>query len=378
MKELKVRPTSKNSAETDDIILREKDTTRLIFRPLIITNQKDINASVKGVFIYQRKGKNEEWEDSPNINLSKLKAGEGVKLILKGSELRNLYNNLRTLYELYEQEGIPRGTTTYIPIDEGLQSLLNSNDYELIKLLDNNPQNGSKLLSKLLTWISKADDPIESVKLLQQLDINNLQQLNSVIGIQTFNIVLNEWKKNTHNNNESFWQNFFTKYSFVLSQVFASPVIIFGERAYLGGKSISNEGGKNVDFVLKNEISNNIVLLEIKTPATKLLGGEYRNVNPISSELSGAIAQIINYKDTLQKEYHSILAKSENEFKSFEPNCVIIAGNYRNQIISKEQSSSFELFRSHLHGIEIITYDELFERIKQLVDFLSGNNEEGF
>lgn len=56
MTDLTVKSTSRISAECSDYVLRETATTRLVFRPLLVQNEKAPNASVKGSFIFQRKG----------------------------------------------------------------------------------------------------------------------------------------------------------------------------------------------------------------------------------------------------------------------------------------------------------------------------------
>jgi hypothetical protein len=82
MEEIEISSTSRTSAVTDDIILREKDTTRLIFRPLLVDNANNQEASVKGTFIFQRKSKNQQWENSRTLKLTELRASENVQLQL--------------------------------------------------------------------------------------------------------------------------------------------------------------------------------------------------------------------------------------------------------------------------------------------------------
>ncbi len=62
-----------------DFVLRETKTTRLVFRPLMVQNEKQANASVKGTFIFQRKGHNEEWSDILTEPLSSLKKGDHTR-----------------------------------------------------------------------------------------------------------------------------------------------------------------------------------------------------------------------------------------------------------------------------------------------------------
>ncbi|MCP3659104.1 MAG: hypothetical protein GY830_01790 [Bacteroidetes bacterium] len=77
MKIIKTKSTSRDSLEVSDIILREEKTSKLLFRPLIVNNKKKIDASVKGWFIFQKKGINDEWEDYSNFKLSQLKKMSG-------------------------------------------------------------------------------------------------------------------------------------------------------------------------------------------------------------------------------------------------------------------------------------------------------------
>ena len=76
--------------------------------------------------------------------------------------------------------------------------------------------------------------------------------------------------------------------------MFSWPCTVVKDQAYVGGKNVSNTRGKIVDFLVKNRITENAVLIEIKTPQTPLLGREYRQgVINISEDLSGAILQVL-------------------------------------------------------------------------------------
>lgn len=373
MKEIRVKSTSLSSAATDPIVLRETATTRLLFKPLIVENVHNREASVKGAFVFQRRKKNQEWVDYKELNLTELRATEWVKLDLKSAEVLKLYESLTDLYALHRQEGVPVGERRFLRADRGLGALLAANKEELTHLLNSNPNNASELLSRLLQWFSQLSAPDQIVENLERLDVSGLQQLNSIIGLTTLKSAYAIWQSNQDNPDEEFWQTTLEQYAFVLSQVFAYPVVIVKGKAYVGGKSIANRGGNLVDFLAKNEISSNAVLIEIKTPKTLLLGTKYRgNTFSISRELSGAIVQVCNYKHSLQNEYFALTQGGISEFTSFEPACVVISGNFQHEMTSKEKMKSFELFRSHLLGVEVITYDELFGKVKLLIDLLEG------
>ena len=335
---------------------------------------RDQEASVKGTFIFQRKTRLQEWEDYKELSLSELKADEWIMLELKSAEILKLYRRLTDLYKIYQQEGIPLGESRFLRANEGLGLLLAANEEELTKLLSRASDDASQLFTRLLKWFSQTSTPDEMIDSLERLDISSLQRISSIVGLTTLKSSYEIWECNQENSDEEFWQTTLEKYSFVLSQVFAYPVVVVKGKAYVGGKSIENSGGNLVDFLAKNEVSKNAILIEIKTPTTSLLGTQYRgNVFNISRDLSGAIIQVANYKQSLQNEYSSLSQQSASEFGSFEPACVVISGNFKQEMDDLIKAKSFELFRSHLFGVEVITYDELFGKVKLLIDLLEGN-----
>jgi len=182
--------------------------------------------------------------------------------------------------------------------------------------------------------------------------------------------VLNIWSSRSKEDSEDFWQETFKDHSYVLSQVFAVPVVFIEEKAYVGGMKIDRQEGKFVDYLLSAESSREAMLVEIKTPITKLLGQRYRNnVYAPSAELSGAISQLLSYKNSLMKSYREIFTES-HDIQAFRPRCVLIAGNASEELSDNYRRESFELFRSSL-DIEIITYDELFRKVEILAELFA-------
>jgi hypothetical protein len=102
-----------------------------------------------------------------------------------------------------------------------------------------------------------------------------IQQLEPLVwhGYQTYGVgvlqrVLDVWEDNQSTSNEEFWQSFFDEYPFIVSQVLAFPVVVVENKAYVGGKTISDTGGHIVDFLLAHQLTQNVALLEIKTPTS--------------------------------------------------------------------------------------------------------------
>lgn len=231
------------------------------------------------------------------------------------------------------------------------------------------------VLANLLNWTAQ-DASGNIIDSLKRLDINNLQRLNTLVGLSHLQNVLTLWSNNQATNDEEFWQKTLTENSFVLSQIFAIPVILFKDKAYVGGKSLSNTGGKIVDLLYTSQLTKNTALIEIKTPVTKILGNPYRDeIYSASSEVSGALVQVTNYKNTLIRKFDSLIKPDEKNIEVFNPVCLLILGNAQRELTDVNRQRSFEMFRQNQREVQIITFDELFGKLKMLVDLIAGNSK---
>lgn len=120
---------------------------------------------------------------------------------------------------------------------------------------------------------------------------------------------------------------------------------------------------------LSEQLSQNVALIEIKTPCTELIGNQYRGTYSFSYELSGAINQVLNYRDKLTKEYYSLCHQSSEPFEVLSPKCVVIIGKMAS--LTPGQVAAFENFRNSLSNVLILTFDELYQRIVDLIAVLS-------
>lgn len=241
---------------------------------------------------------------------------------------------------------------------------------ELDKYRDVYEEKG-KIIMKISNDIETLQDAFEnSLIILNQL-INRAED--SMLGLDGFIKLINIWRENNENNSESFWQKKFSEFSWVIAQCFSMPLMLFEEQAYVGGKNISNKKGNIVDYIYKNNLTGNLVLVEIKKPKISLLGKKYRNTNSISSELTGAINQLLNYKSNLQKNFHEFQADTDNELKSLNSRCLLIIG--RLDKLDDSQRECFELFRSELKSVEIVTFDELFLKVETMFNIIKENQD---
>lgn len=214
----------------------------------------------------------------------------------------------------------------------------------------------AKHLDRIMAMLV-ANQPQTEIKLASSIEVS----LKDSIAI---------WNSSKENESEEFWQDLFERCPAAIAQLFPRSMLQIGKKCYVGGKELNNSGGNLVDFVYASKSTNNVVLVEIKTPKTKLLGKHYRgNAYAISEDISGSIVQVLNYKDSLIKEYYS-LSKSEigSPFSAFSPKCVVIAGTTEADLDNPTKMKSFELFRNEVSGVDLVTYDELFEKIQCVLD----------
>ena len=304
MKPFKIKSTSKHSAECDVLVLRSTSTTRLVFKPLLVDNPREKYASLKGTFIFQKKSINDEWIDLKDLDLSRLRSNEWVKLEIKSEELFFLIKELIALYRIYHKGGIPFGETEYIKVEGGLKELTSLKEDDLKKFFQINKRAGVNLFSRLLNYILNIENPYQVIDKLEKLEVENLQKLNTIIGLTNLKKIVSVWEENSNNPSEEFWQSLFVDNSFILNQIFAFPIILVKGKAYVGGKTVYNTGSNLVDFLFRNKLTKNAVLIEIKTPTTPLIGSKYRDkIYNISNEISGSIIQISNYRQSLNQQY---------------------------------------------------------------------------
>ena len=183
--------------------------------------------------------------------------------------------------------------------------------------------------------------------------------------------LLHVWDGNRDNSDERFWQITLNNNVYAISQVFAVPLVFIEENAYVGGMKVDSKSARLVDYLFKHESSQRAVLVEIKTPATKLLGSKYRGTFRPSKDLSGAIAQILDYRHSLAKNYSSVMEGSDHRLSDFAPKCVVIIGNGTNELNNEHKRNAFELFRSNSSIVEIVTYDELFRKLEILASLFN-------
>lgn len=365
---IQVESTSWNSAKVSPIVLQhsDSDVTRILLEPLLVDNPHDHSKSVKVKLVYEKRKKGEQYP-TEKITRRSIKNGEVMEMTLDSTATQALMQNLNSLYEMYAANGIHCGQTTYTRVDGIFRSFLDiiRTNPSAARLIGN--KENFALVKELLRLITQAESLESLSDALKALQDDSIASLSETVSFERLNRVISLMQDNMGNSKEEFWQkDIFTEHQWVLAQLFSTPCTILGDKVYVGGKGIGNKHGNVCDFIYQNKLSGNVILIEIKTPEAKIIQGKYRDTYSFTSELSGAVNQVINYRDKLMKEYNNISANSEQEFAAFNPKCVVIIGKLEG--MNPSEKAAYENYRNSLNNIEIITFDEILQRLIDLRD----------
>lgn len=191
---------------------------------------------------------------------------------------------------------------------------------------------------------------------------------------------LEEFKTGLDNkvSDEGKWQSFFEHNKWIFGYGLDYHILQQEQtQPHYGGDRVDGQGGQRGDYLTSTmgDLSFT-VLVEIKTPITSLLQGtkEIRNgAWSLSKELTDAVSQIeANIatweKDGSRQDDNKDRFETENIF-TVRPKGIIVIG-VLSQLDTRSKRETFQRFRKSIHGIDIITFDELFQRAK----FIVGND----
>ena len=145
------------------------------------------------------------------------------------------------------------------------------------------------------------------------------------------------------------------------------------------GKSGARET-RSLIFLVKNSMTNNAAVVEIKRPQTEVISNQKVNsdVYTPSTQLVKAISQTLDQKNRFEQEITQIKIKNRlYDLESYAVQCCLIIGRLPGD---DDRLRSFEMFRGNSKDVKITTFDELLEQLRHLSEFLKppepgfGNN----
>jgi hypothetical protein len=183
---------------------------------------------------------------------------------------------------------------------------------------------------------------------------------------------------------EAVWQKFFEDnpwiFGYGLNYIFTTGLDSSTLEQVTTGHTFA-QSGKRTDALLKTRgYISSLCFVEIKTHRTELLRPKAYRAEcwAASDELVGSVAQI---QKTIQKAVKGIQARTEMVDENgdptgetvflYQPKAYVVIGSLNEFIapngINEPKFSSFELFRRNILNPEIITFDELYERTRFIV-----------
>lgn len=194
-----------------------------------------------------------------------------------------------------------------------------------------------------------------------------------------------EERKVSGGGTESVWQNFFEENQWIFGGTLfltSAGAIDSGKlERVVAGSSVAGPG-KRADGLLRTRGRiGALCFVEIKSHTTPLLKQKpYRSgVWPPSEEVVGAVSQVQRTIQLAERTIERSLRPTDSEGNPIEddsylirPRSVVVCGDLEQFVtshgVNEDKYSSFELFRRYLQGPEIVTYDELLERAKLMVE----------
>jgi len=208
-----------------------------------------------------------------------------------------------------------------------------------------------------------------------------LSVYNNLLNDQSY---FGDLKQKKNCSNEALWQKYFEKnpwvFGYGLGYIFLSALDDKKLEQVVQGHSVDSHG-KRVDALMKTKgIISNLCFIEIKTHTTELLESKpYRaGCWAPSKELAGAIAQV---QGTVASAVESLSSKinpsdrdgnpTGEEVFTYQPKSYLVIGSMGEFVsehgVNKDKLRSFELLRKNTSNPEIITFNELYERAKFIV-----------
>lgn len=192
-------------------------------------------------------------------------------------------------------------------------------------------------------------------------------------------------KQKSIKGDELLWQAFFEKnpwvFGYGLSYFYVTGFDEKKLEQLVQGYDLLNRG-KRADAVMKTKgIINSLCFAEIKHHNTKLLESDYYRAGcwAPSKEMAGAVAQVQTTVAIAMHKLHGMQRMLDDDGNptgedifNFKPRAFIVIGSLSEFIgehgVNQDKLRSFELYRTSLIGIDILTFDELYERTKFIVE----------
>lgn len=334
----------------DEVVLRHREGAKSYITAKFIEEPRDL-------FLLSIQGYSVATDKPHNASFSFL-----------GSEIEKLFEFIQNILSISLKNGRAVNIT-----DEDLKKLAISNNQAKMLIQEN-----EEVFSEVIRSEITKEDIIAIGYRKKQLDAYKKLLSNS----EYFETIRQKIKTSK----EGLWQKFFERnkwiFGYGLSYLLLSSLDEKKLEQVVQGHDVASFG-KRVDALMKTRgLISSLCFIEIKTHETPLLQKKpYRSgCWAPSQELTEAVAQIQGTVSSAVKSLTKKISLSDEhgnptgeEAYNYLPKSYLVIGSlgeFTNEHgVNEDQYRSFELYRKNIIAPEILTFDELFERTKYIVQF---------
>lgn len=342
------------------------------------------------------------------VSLQKVKKGwfftYESKFTLSGEngEIEALYNFLHVFQNDQQPKNV--GTFYNVPEDEyqKLAPIREESVEDLVQAVLENPESYSELIrvggkDLLNTLASVANNSPEGVNVLNEFidtikDLEGSQRIEILTSIRNQNLSKEDLNILTGRKEgldmfsqhlfeetewtEPDWQKFFETNTWIFGYGLDYKFLkILQREAKVSNVTVGGEEQVIVDFLVGT--NNFTTLIEMKRPDTPLFSGESNRSGSwqLSNDLTHAVSQILEQKAEWSIKSQTTQYDKERKpinQKTYDPKTILLIGNSNqfsgNDLDQVIKAKTFELYRRNLKDIEIVTFDELYERANFIVN----------
>lgn len=343
-KKIKTKTVSRGVAKTSPIELDKTKNTAIYFKPTIH------DGGVNGELIKFKKPSSKAWSDikEPDFTSRTLGSMEKIAVRLNTASTEKLLESISNLGSIVTQ-GIQDGRQAYVVAKEN--NVLVIDDKNKLSILKQILDQG---LSDQYWKLIAKNQP----DLAYHLAAGHIQKIRADT-IAELKQRLTEVYSETSGPDS--WQKWIFKHNWLFGVNYQKPI----------EKQKINLPGSMPDYLFPR-IDGFVDLLEIKLPSDNVLiadsshEGSYR----WNSETAEAIGQVATYLAEIERQQleieRNILKKHNRSVSLLKPRAYILIGNSKDW--PQEKLEGLRKLNNYLHGIEVLTYQDLIYRGEAFLD----------
>lgn len=361
-----IRSTSRRTAAVEpiEISLRENpdgSSRRLALKVTFVNNQTTPDATLQASFVYQHRRRSQDDWTEDNFNLATLRAGQEVRMELHSAETLKVFRELERLYAA-SAAGVRSGryAVTVTDADASVAVVPAEVAEQIRDLLETEGPGVFEAMAKLRPDLWAGAALVEEHR-RRAADLAEFEEhLDEAADEQ--------WA-------ERDWQAFFRRAPWIFGHGL-DYVFLVNEEAEVGygGADFGGSGGQRGDELMRTAGQFRFaVLVELKKPTTPLISGTgpYRNgAWRVGPEVVGGVSQLQANCERVRlaaNDRSNVDWLDERDMTVADPQGILVVG-HTGQLVDNGRRASFHRFRRNLWNPTVLTYDELLERARFLVD----------